>query len=358
VLDIPHQSAAINHGILADWIAANALITTAYVDTIELFLPPHLNQATRDQIIASLRSYQCDRMDFQPSRGANGVLLGWRLILNQPDPVLFFDGVLDALQRRYRAKVARVDIAVDWTMRSQAAADYLHAVIERTGLLRWRRAGDMIVVGGDSSEPTTYWNKRKGQRRRRWRDLVLYTGKLAPRQVERIHLELHTYSTPACRRLGIVRPSDLVNLDPAELFARYVGLCLGGVERYLAYTIRQQVRAARQIDPGIDGARLAHQVRSIIEVNGHARAQWLKHHADKWVKNTMPITAVLPIPARLWIDQLVVSPTFVTKYQTHPPIFENLNLFNARKFVTDFSYRASRDLAGTLFGATETELVP
>jgi hypothetical protein len=40
------------------------------------------------------------------------------------------------------------------------------------------------------------------------------------------------------------------------------------------------------------------------------------------------------------------------------PIFENLNHFKARKFFHDFTYRASRVLAGTLFGATETELVP
>jgi hypothetical protein len=358
VLYIPNAPASSN---FADWIAANVLTTTAYVDTIELFLPPHLNQATRDSIVASLHAYQCDDVCLQPSRGANGVLLGWRLGLNQPDPALFFDGLLDDLKDRLRATVARVDIAVDWMMRSQAADDDLQAFIERTGLLRFRRAGDMIVVGSDSSEPTIYWNKRKGRRRRRSRDLVLYTGNLAPCQVERCHLELRTYSTRACKRLGIVRASDLVNLDPAELFARYVGLCLDGVERYLAYSIRQQVRAARQIDPGIDGARLARQVRSIIEHNGHARAQWLKDHAPRWVKHTTPITAVLPIATRLWVDQLVVrasSSTPVTKYPTHPPIFENLNLFNARKFVGDFNYRTSRLLAGTLFGATETELLP
>ena len=348
MLHIPQASAAINHSVFAAWIAANALTTTAYVDTIELFLPPHLNQATRDTIIASLRGYQYDDVCLQPSRGANGVLVGWRLGLNQPDPALFFDGVLDALQRRLRATVTRVDIAVDWTMRSQAAADDLQAFIERTGLLRWRRAGDMIVLG---AEPTIYWNK--GRRRRRSRDLVLYCGKLAPCQVERTHLELRTYSTAACKRLGIVRPSDLVNVSPAALFARYV-LCLDGVERYLTYIVRQQVRAARQADPDLDGASLAREIRYLEELNGHARAQWLKHHAaKKWVKNTTPITAVLPIPARLWIDQLVVHSSFVTKNKIHPPIFENLNLFNARKFFTDFTYQASRDLAGTLFGTTQ-----
>jgi hypothetical protein len=308
MLHIPDPPAPSN---FADWIAANVLAANARVDTIELFFPPRLTRADRNQIVASLRAYR-PAVRLQPII-ANGMLVGWRLShLNQLD-ACFIYRLLDKLQQRYRAKVARVDIAVDWMVYSQAAADDLQAVIERAGLLRWRRAGDMEKLGADSSEPTLCWNNRKGRRRRPSRNLVLYSGKLAPLQSYRTHLELRSYGTAACRdRLGIVRPTDLVNLNPAELFARYVGLCLDGVDRYLTHSIRQQVRAARRSDREIDGASLAGELRTRMQANGHARAQWLKDHAPRWVKDTVPITALLPVPVRLWLMHLGPLPVITT----------------------------------------------
>src|SRR5262249_34024539 len=313
----------------ADWVAANVVAASACVDTIELFFPPYLTQAARDQIVTTLRAHDYDAMRLQPSI-FNGVLRGWRLShLNQPD-ACFIYRLLDDMQTRYRAPVARLDIAVDWMMRSQPAANYLQALIERTGLLRWRRGGAMIVLGADSTEPTVYWNNRKG-RRRCCRNLVVYTGKLDPFEPERTHLELRSYGTAACRRLGIVRPSDLVNLDPAWLFARYVGLSLDGVDRYLNHIVRQQVRAARRAGTRFDGSRLARDIRYRMQANGQARAQWLKTHRPKWLNNTVPITALLPIPARLWL--MHVGPPHLVITTLDAPDFSILQQFQGTNSV-------------------------
>src|SRR5262245_17374212 len=97
---------------LARWLACHVLATRASVHSIEMFFPRSLSYAVRQHILTQLRDLHDPYRVDDPRRSIwfedsvyDGVLQGFRLIVNQPYPLL---PVLDQLAAEHGATVARV----------------------------------------------------------------------------------------------------------------------------------------------------------------------------------------------------------------------------------------------------------
>jgi hypothetical protein len=136
------------------------------------------------------------------------VLVGWRLILNQPSPATIL--ALDSLALRYKGVISRLDIAVD-----VPAAD-LQDQVRQTAVLRWRPKGQMY-----DSANVTYWIDYRN--RRPYRNLAVYADKASRITGEAcVHLELRFMRAQSVRAQGIHRPRDLLNINPQALFDKHI----------------------------------------------------------------------------------------------------------------------------------------
>jgi hypothetical protein len=262
----------------------------AYIDTIELFFR-YLAKGMRREIEPvygrSLWAVPCkDRLN-------NSV--GYRIGLHQPNIAVL--PVLEQFQRRDRGKLCRVDIAVDLTTQSSAW-------IAQHCLLRWRRSGPM-----HDEENALYWIEQHSRSRRSTRDLILYADK--PSKItgqDCTHLELRFYSTPAIRKQGFEKITDLIGINPHLLFQRHIKL----VEFDPEALKQSQVRAAierdkafyrdKETSPFIDKYRasIPRRVRSLVEHAYQDRVQQFKNADPDYVNRlkSIPID-VLNLPNRL-----------------------------------------------------------
>jgi hypothetical protein len=313
---------------LAQWIISNVLATAASVDTVELFFPARLSRATRNAIEADIQAAHYP-LELNPQETIrfersfyNNTLQGWRLIINEPEPALL--PFLDRYMKQYRAKLCRVDVALDWVTGSLEDMQALQALIARYLILRWRRKGPMGKIGDWAF--TIYWDdpsriKRKGYRKR---NLVLYTSEDKPSKVyldNVVHLELRFRGTQTCRRQGWDSPADLVALNPAALAARHLRLCFD-IDGYLTRLIRKQVMLERNRRERVtserprrefNGARYADRIRQTWEDSGRLRSQWLKDDSPKAIRHTVSIEA-LNIPSQIGFLNLI------SRHETTPPL--------------------------------------
>lgn len=200
----------------------------AYIDTVEMYFRRYRPRG----LLRAVHSQGCAAW-FQQCY-ADGIAAGYRLIVHQPNvPAL---RLLDQHQRDHDGKLCRFDVALDLITTPQDH-DALRQWIEGHAVLSWRRAGSMNAVGA-----TLYWNTYEGKRSNR--DVVLYDdrpSKITGRKC--VHFELRFYNAGAIRRAGFHDASDLIELNPRELFRRHVKLL--DVEPLRRRLIRRAVRADR-----------------------------------------------------------------------------------------------------------------
>ena len=277
----------------------------SYIDTVELFL-----RYTPHGLRREVQAVHAHRVQIKECIDRNGVLQGYRLIVNQPTTEML--RLLADLQARYHATLFRVDIAVDWLTRTQAGAGQLMQLLLRWIMLRWRRKGAMYDHG--EAACTHYWvfqaKRTQSGKRRSARDLAVYADKPSKFGGEPcVHLELRYQNTEACRRQDVQTAIDLINLNPRFLFDKHVRLS-DGARLFVNNIIREHVysdrlnhlatrsKAKSEIALRFEErsrAAISRRVASIYERGGKFRAQWVKHHHPRWVEKSVPIS-VLSVP--------------------------------------------------------------
>lgn len=217
----------------------------AYCDTVEVFFRgssfPELGQLRKD-----LHAAQAGRG--KPPRFAPPIkmildgepkIIGRRLIVNRPsaDALQILDKILNA---HPRARLSRVDVAYDFTMRTQALAHALMLHFVRHGVMRWNKSNAMP----DEKFGTYFANYRTNKPPTR--NVLAYWDK--PSKVRGkpcCHLEIRFIGAEAVQRMGdkfgIEVPSDLIGLKPRKLFAH--NLMLAGDFRHLLDDLHARVPA-------------------------------------------------------------------------------------------------------------------
>lgn len=253
----------------------------AFIDTIELFIrnygprdprrlkPVHLRQLRRIQRFA-LRACR-DRRDRRRK-------WGYRITVHQPCRALLV--ALDRLQRITKGTLARLDLAIDFSVAAaskQAVKDWL----VRHAILKYRPPGPM-----HDEDNTTSWVHQSARTRRSNRDLIVYADRHSKitGEVDIVHLELKLLRTDAVGRVGYERVGQLFNLNPRHLMERCVGLVevvdLAGWRRK---AIRKMVKRNRErCLPTGDKfeeawvAALPHEIASLLDDLVEDRAQRIK----------------------------------------------------------------------------------
>jgi hypothetical protein len=272
----------------------------AYIDSVELFFS-RLSPSQRSAIErAHGRLEECtDR---------KGRLWGYRLIVNGPDKRSL--SALDRTQRRYRGVISRFDIAID-------APAAVKSLIQSRALLRWGR-GSMHDVG-----ETTYWIWW-GHKRRPPRNLLLYGDRPSKitGELDVAHLELRFLRAHAVRREGIHRVSDLLHINPKELFSKHVKWTTAA-EEFVRKAQRRAVQEDRKKYRGQTvndfsdyyRANISNRVRGTLQRLGYDRAQNLKNkYPDlpmKPVEEAFFIPEQLSFPPSPYRDQSSTTPTFL-----------------------------------------------
>jgi hypothetical protein len=151
----------------------------AYIDTLELFLPP-----TATPHIPKLRKagwWLIPCIDIQ------GQLRGWLLILNQPKRSQIPQ--LDRIALDLKGVLCRLDIAIDFQHPDPVQ---MRRWIVQHVVLKWRRKGWML----DEDEGTN-WCDRRGKRKPN-RNLAVYTGRpnKITHELNCVHLELRLECAP------------------------------------------------------------------------------------------------------------------------------------------------------------------
>jgi len=197
--------------------------TRATVDTIELFFrrPPEGLRTRIESILGS-------RIQIKRCVDKTGYQWGVRVIINRPTLVVL--PVLAHFLRRDKwSRTMRVDVAVDFSMASEAAMEALAEFLIQHLVLKWRSArAEKTHVGS-----TVYWADQC-----RSRNLAMY---LKGKNIFR--LELRFLRTKAVRR---ARLNDLTKLDgvnPFELMNHHLRLLRFKphfVQRAIQRTVQQE----------------------------------------------------------------------------------------------------------------------
>jgi hypothetical protein len=199
--------------------------TVAYIDTVEVFFPGHKLTGHAHVLLTKIGCRRC-RTTHQ---------WGYRYKLNYP-----FDAAtlvkLDWITERYQGTLTRFDPALDIQASDR---DYLLNWIKQHALLRWRRPGEM-----DDWKQGTCWIPITLNPPR---NLLVYIGR--PNKVTKdtqcVHVELRFITAASVRRQGIRRVRDLLNLDPAKLFAKHLKWSNIGA-LHVIKTIRKAVKEDMQ----------------------------------------------------------------------------------------------------------------
>jgi len=190
-----------------------------YIDTIELYIAgPNPDDTYFEQLSERIKTLQqIDRLEFRRVV-YRGLVIGRRLLIHQPVRETLF--VLDEMVFDPAIWFHRFDFAYDFVTTSPYYANAVRLHLLRHLILRWCRSPYMPDIFGETSYFARYKNVPK--RQRPVRNAILYCDK--PSKVQKGepcgHLDLRTVTAPAIRKLGVEKPSDLLNLNPAEHFAR------------------------------------------------------------------------------------------------------------------------------------------
>jgi hypothetical protein len=242
----------------------------ATIDTIEIFTR-FPNWPRPVSVIASIQDVYVRRCN---DRRRN--IVGYMTIVHQPKPRTW--ALLKLIQTHYRGVISRVDVAYDFVGPEPFA---FKEWLLRHVLLKHRRQGRMLDI-----DDVTYYIMQIDRKRRSAIDLVLYpdlhckvTG-----EVDCSHAEIRFLGSQSAKRAGFVTIDDVVNIDPAEVFARYLRLVDYDVEALIQNLQRAAVKADREqhhgqnrVDPFIDKlrAQLPARVRNVVERGSAGRAQLL-----------------------------------------------------------------------------------
>jgi hypothetical protein len=181
------------------------------------------------------------------------------LLFHQPWPQLL--QVLDDVQRQHHATVCRADLAADFVT-SWVLIEPLKRFLLTYVILRWRWPGPMHDWGDGY-----YWTMQVMRRRFSNRDLLLYADR--PSKVPAAphrpcnHLEIKLQTAKACRANGILRPTDLLDIDPHEFFAKHIAFAADSFEQHLQRIIEQRTKQRWNALP-----------------NQRSRADWNRTHAE------------------------------------------------------------------------------
>lgn len=278
----------------------NIRLTTVYLDTIEIFFkdyPAGLNKRLSD--------VQGTKPIIEACRRADNIW-GYRGRIHQPKTQTLF--LLDDLLPKYHGTLCRFDVAFDF---NGISADWL----EQRCILRWRRPGPMRNYGD-----TVYWVAQSVRKKRSNRDIALYADR--PSKItgepDCTHFELRFYGTPAVRREGIKRPSQLIGLDPAELFQKHIKVVDfddEAAERLKCRFIQRQVKRERmkyRSNPQRDRSRSMREFLDRYRARNcqrftylydraiHNRVQRIKDLNPKFVSKLKPLSlVVLHLPCQL-----------------------------------------------------------
>ena len=252
--------------ILTHFSKCNPSAVSCYIDTLELFFrfPP--------KGIGKLRALQGLIPQLIPCRDRNGFNWGFRLVVHQPKRATIQE--LSKLQKKYKAKLCRLDVAADFILLDSEACQTFRSWFEKSALLKRRRVGSMV-----DEENTTYWishreRARLGKKRRR--DLALYGDKPCKLtgEMDCVHVELRLMCTDAVRKAGFHYARDVINVDPSRLFKNHIKLVI--------------------FDPQPAKQRL---MRSMVDRDRRqCRGKTLSEFTDRF-------RASLPQRARGWIDR-------------------------------------------------------
>ncbi|MHC2583866.1 hypothetical protein ACVI1J_003907 [Bradyrhizobium diazoefficiens] len=183
----------------------------AYCDTVEIFFPYRPK--------GLLGSFQncTTRAWFETCFDSSGAIFGYRLVLQKP--TLRVLQHLEPWRIKHKGKICRVDIAFDFTCLPGVDRQALIQFIKCQTMLRWTPGSWMRAV-----ETTRYWVEQVSRNRRSNRDLCFYSNR--PSKLDQspncIHLELRLFRTETLRRNGVNSLLDLINIDPARLFAKHI----------------------------------------------------------------------------------------------------------------------------------------
>lgn len=200
----------------------------AYLDTVELYLGGALLTKTDAQFAdldARIKKAQQVRKTANPDYKLpwfdpvkwRGSIIGWRYVVNQPVKETLF--LLDDMTDWPYVSLCRFDPSFDFMTETPYRANAVRLHLLRHLILRWCRSPFMPEVFGE----TTYWSKYKNVpvRERPTRNAAIYSDKPSKLTGKPCgHLDSRTIGSAAVRRQGIKKPTDLLDLNPAEHFAR------------------------------------------------------------------------------------------------------------------------------------------
>jgi hypothetical protein len=222
--------------------------------------------------------------------------------------------LLDDKQLEHRGtKVSRFDVATTWLMATTEDADAKELEIRTRARLKWSR-GQMSFADDEHGNRTHYWVAlRKGKRVRR--QLALYRKGEDRREVR---LELRFCTTDMCKRQGVTRPRDVLDLDPARLFDKHVAFAdPDAIESHVSKVVRKTVqediaryRNVTTTHPVTDRCRAAlpRMLRAQIARAGQDRIQNIRQRLPRL--KLRPISQSLDIPNKLtWKSSGVITYT-------------------------------------------------
>jgi hypothetical protein len=284
---------------LTDRLKESVSVVVCYLDTITLwFHYPPVHLATT--ILRSVGDPRKFRIDDCKDREGN--VWGCHLTVHQPR--VHTMRLLDRLQVKHKAKLSVFHIATDLITRTQTDADELGApdgMLNRGLILRYRRQGPT-----HDEEHGVYANKKRTRKKRSNRDWLTYADH--PCKITGdpcAHVELRFQRADACRRLGITRVRDLLNINPAELINQHLGLYPDSEKLAYELLVKAQREAVMEHRhrtsewPLYDQYRssLAARVRSLIKHGALDRMQVIKHRYP--YRKLIRITDVVAVPNHL-----------------------------------------------------------
>jgi hypothetical protein len=188
--------------------------TAAYFDTLGLFIPDWLSRYQWLSIRRQLRAVHSNKRTFtyfKPSKSG----YGWRLQLSHA-PSLPAIQLLAEIQRHYRAKLCRFDLAADLLASIKRDAERIKDTLLHTMVLRRAHGRANKTI-----KETVYlvpW-KARGRNCRIYADRH---SKLVDAPC--CHVELMFLDTQTVKRAGFTSIEQLMLIDPAAMFDRHLKL--------------------------------------------------------------------------------------------------------------------------------------
>jgi hypothetical protein len=239
------------------------LMTRASVDTVEIFLrrPP---SGLRRQVEKTVGRRVLIRECFDRYGQRQGV----RLAVNRPTSACL--AILESIHRAERGSaISRVDIAIDFEMKTEEEAIALAEWIDHHLVLKWRSSKTKKM----EFRTTTYWcDARKG------RNLVRYQNR-QNRCV--VRLEMRFLRAASVRRTGLNDLSGLPHLNPRNLFDHHV--------KARRFTDRFKIKAMREA--------VAKERKRVLKKTAGKRSRQIEEFLDRY-------RASVPRRIRYVLDQI------------------------------------------------------